>query len=415
LIYRPGLYELEREIHYINDMHIQRFELQVPGELRIRGLTPSFGSGLAFHRPLPDGGLEFFALSDRGPNGDGPMAPHPSGGLAESKIFPAPEFVPTVATVRIDAAGAYVTHAMPLRFSARDFASGLPRPPGLPGHSGEVPLNEVLRPGHYHQHGIDPEGIAYDAQRQCLWIADDYGPFLMRVDMASGMITHIYGPGAGLPAAFSRRAPNRGVEGLTLDPATGMLYVAMQSPLLDANGAPDGHCLDYACFNPDSESTLAVHAYPLDAQQYKRGRTREAKLGDFAALGNGRFVVIEQGKGADGKVFHYLVLSATDGSKQQLLDLDACGWTAEKAEGLCLVDPHTLAISSDNDFGLRTALFGAHGEELKGFDVTDCEVDAAGRFVGAAADRIAVARIVPAAQADRHVEIWLLRFDQPLT
>lgn len=401
-------------------MRIQRFPLEVPKHLDTRSFTPSFGSGLALHRILPDGAIEFFAVSDRGPNGDGPMAPHPSGGLAESKIFPAPEFVPSVATVRVDAAGARVTAAMPLRVSATEFASGLPRPPGAPGHSGEVPLTESLRMDpeagvQYHLHGIDPEGIAFDARRQCLWIADDYGPFLMRVELATGLVTRTYGPGNGLPPAFARRAPNRGVEGLTLDPATGLLYVAMQSPLLADDGHPDGPCLHYACFDPDAGKTVAVYAYPLDPRQYKKGRTREAKLGDFAALGDGRFAVIEQGKGADGEMFHHLVIASVDGTRQQLLDLGACGWHAEKAEGLCLVDAHTLAICSDNDFGLRTALFDADGRPIPDLDIGDCEVDAGGRFVGDCAGKAASARIVPAAAADARVELWLLTFDAALT
>lgn len=400
-------------------MHIQKFTLEVPLELKVAGITPSFGSGLAFHRLAPDGAIEFFALSDRGPNTDGPMAPHPSGRLAESKIFPVPAFVPMVAQVRVSGAQAMVTGVTRLRMPGGDFASGLPRPPGSAGHSGEVPLSVALwmDPGagvQYHPHGLDPEGIAFDPARQCLWIADDYGPFLLRVDAATGIIEKAYGPGTGLPQAFSRRAPNRGVEGLTLDPGSGLLYVAMQSPLVSEDGNPDGSCIDYACFDPGSESTVAVHTYPLDPRQYKRARTREAKLGDFAALGDGRFVVIEQGKGADGKMFHHLVLADTAGSKQQLLDLDACGWRAEKAEGLCLVDPRTLAVCSDNDFGLRTALFDSEGNELDE-DVTECEVDTEGRFVGGSAGRVSCARVVPAAHADRHVELWLLTFDAPLT
>lgn len=361
---------------------------------------------------LTDGALEFFALTDRGPNGDGPMAPHPAGGMAESKIFPAPEFIPSIACVQVDATGARVTGTVQLRASPTEFASGLPRPPGTPGHSGEVPLDESLRALPYQAGGIDPEGIAFDARRGCLWIADDYGPFLMRVEPATGVITHTYGPGSGLPQSFSRRAPNRGVEGLTLDPSTGLLYVAMQSPLLDEDGGPDGPCLHYACFDPDAGATTAVHAYPLDPQQYRNGRTREAKLGDLASLGDGRFAVIEQGKGADGRMFHHLALASVDGTKQQLLDLDACGWQAAKAEGLCLVDAHTLAICSDNDFGLRTALFDTAGRELEDIDITGCEVDALGRFVGG---KDASARIVPAATADLQVELWLLTFDAALT
>ena len=46
------------------------------------GFLPAYGSGLAFKGTAADGALEFYAITDRGPNGDGPTAPVPGGGGA---------------------------------------------------------------------------------------------------------------------------------------------------------------------------------------------------------------------------------------------------------------------------------------------------------------------------------------------
>jgi hypothetical protein len=129
-----------------------------------------------------------------------------------------------------------------------------------------------------------------------------------------------------------------------------------------------------------------LYAYPLDSTMYASGKTGGAKLGDLVALGGGKFIVIEQGAGVDGKVFNRLMLvqiptDATDLAamgtdlekssmtgaavngvnyanvvtlkKTVLFDLNGAGWLAEKAEGLALVDDYTLALVNDDDFGLK--------------------------------------------------------------
>jgi hypothetical protein len=46
----------------------------------------------------------------------------------------------------------------------------------------------------------------------------------------------------------------------------------------------------------------------LNGADYADGRTGNAKLGDMVALGNGKFIVIEQGAAPGGKVFNKLML-----------------------------------------------------------------------------------------------------------
>ena len=424
------------------------------------GFSPSYGSGLAFKGVGSDGDLEFFCLTDRGPNGDGPRLPSLDGaGMMDSKLFPAPGFTPAIGLLRVGAHGAALASSLPIRISPTLMASGLPLP-----HAAEIPLHDALRfdaggKAVFHAGGIDSEAIAYDRRRGVLWVADEYGPFLMKIDPDSGAMLERYAPGSGLPPILARRRANRGMEGMTLDPATDTLHAFLQSPLSDG-AAPYAVTekvekieryaafLRWVEFDPASASTLRMMAYPLAGAQFADGRTGNAKLGDVVALGGGKFIVIEQGEGKHGHVFNKLMLvdtaAATDigaaafnpatadlerssmgGSpvngadwsavtplkKTELLSLNGIGWVAEKAEGLALVDAHTLAITNDNDFGMATRVFDAVGNEVVDADVTGFEVDAGGNIVAgsAATNRVRVAR-----GAERELSLWLLSFAQPL-
>lgn len=430
------------------------------------GFPPSYGSGIAFKERDGDA-LRFFCLTDRGPNGDGPDVPAPgTGELTGSKLFPAPSFVPSIGELLLTSAGAQLVSSVPIRSADGTLASGLPIPPGRLGNSAEIPLGDALRfdPSSkvvFHAGGIDSEAIAFDPGSGALWITDEYGPFLLRIDPASGVVRQRFGPGHGLPAILARRRANRGMEGMTRDPATGLLHAFLQSPLSDgtsfdaATGRDEkveqrARFLRWVAFDPEQGGTARMWAYPLDPAAFAHGRTGHAKLGDVAALGNGNFIVIEQGEGADGKMFNHLLLvqtaqasdllatafnpdtadlerssmaaapvngadwsAVTPLRKTLLLNLNRIGWVAEKAEGLALVDGHTLAMTNDNDFGMKTRMYDAGGAELAQADVTGVQVDEAGRIVAgsAASDVIRVARVV---EKERALTLWLLRFTQPL-
>ena len=124
---------------------------------------------------------------------------------------------------------------------------------------------------------------------------------------------------------LSQRRPNRGMEGLALDTASGRLHGFLQSPIDPKDGAgksikakpPGGsntdvrHIAKFARwleFDPATE-TSKMYAYPIDGSQYDKDRTGNAKLGDTVSLGGGRFIVIEQGaRKSDAKVVNKLML-----------------------------------------------------------------------------------------------------------
>ena len=425
------------------------------------GFVPAVGSGLAFRGKAADGALEFWALTDRGPNGDGPTAPREptSNETGAGKIFPAPSFAPSIGLLTVGRGAAGLKTLKPLTLADGTRISGRPIASGI-GANGEVPLTEELRVDPvkpYDANGLDAESLAFDAKHGIFWIADEYGPFIVKVDAASEKILKKYQPGeqkGDLPAILAKRRANRGIEGLALDPATGRLHGFLQSPLDDGKAVyrvtgQSESVRNFARFarwiefDPASE-TSRLYAFPVDGAQYKDGRTGHCKLGDVATVGRGKFVVIEQGAGPDGKVFNWLVLveipsdateittvgsdlekSSLTGSpvggadwsmivplkKTKLFDLNAAGWRVEKAEGLAVVGERTLAVVNDNDFGLRTRLFDAQGQTLDG-NIEDCAVDGTGAFLAACAGERA--RIVPAVEAERQTTFWLLEFPKKL-
>jgi Esterase-like activity of phytase len=464
------------------------------------GFLPAYGSGLALKGKLADGTLEFYAITDRGPNGDGPKVPNTGSSLCfvradatcDAKLFPAPAFAPSIGVISVGANGAVLKSSMTIKVNAATPINGLPYAAGQLGSSGELPLTDALKfepttAANFSTIGLDTESVVVDAARNALWISDEYGPFIVKVDPANGVILKKYGPAipAGstvtaangittvLPAVLAKRRANRGMEGLALEISSGRLHGFLQSPLTDltAAGAPatatyvapqGSGCIDagtgkrverYARFarwlefNPDTE-TSKMYAYPISCADYLDNRTGNAKLGDMVSLGSGKFIVIEQGAGPTGKVFNRLMLveigSATDISqaafnpttsdlekssmgavavsgadyatvvpmkKTLLLDLNAAGWLAEKAEGLALVDATTLALTNDDDFGLRMRVDDAAGAEIAGADITAC-ISTAG--VLSACGTGVAARVTRGSDVERPNRLWLIKFGRNL-
>lgn len=451
------------------------------------GFFPAVGSGLAYKGKAANGNLEFYAITDRGPNGDSPNAPLPSDTSKSSitKMFPAPSFTPSIGLISIGKDGAVVKSLLPIKVDGSTKINGLPLPAGSTGSSGEVPLTDALRfdasKANFDVKGLDTESLVYDASNKVFWTSDEYGPFIAKIDATSGVILKKYQPGTGkadLPDVLKNRRANRGMEGLAQTSA-GKLHGFLQSPIepfdastgksvttidtndlnLDGKKTDKVKLKDYAQFarwlefDPISESSK-LYAYPLTyplsakGETWDRNRTGSAKLGDLASLGNNRFLVIEQGADSAGKVRNFLMLveipgnvtditgdgielekNSIDGTtttshpwaslvtlkKTVLLDLNAIGWLAEKAEGLTLVDDRTIGLINDNDFGLRTILVDANGKFVDG-DITACTVDVNGAIVndGNCASGAIGGRVTRGSDSERPTRLWLIRFPKTL-
>jgi hypothetical protein len=368
-----------------------------------KGLDLAVGSGLAFDRVEPNGDLLFLGITDRGPNVDSPSVRNGDKLLA-SKVFANPDFVPSFATIRLSASGVALEAPTTLKTATGTPVSGLPLPFDKVGSSGETALALDLSTLNPNLEGLDTESIAFDAKdRKFAWISDEYGPFVMKVELATGRIVQKLAPGSGLPEILAKRIPNRGAEGLTVTP-DGKIWFVIQSIL---NTAPGGSSSSKAPFvrlvqyDPATGKT-AQFAYPLDTG-YKK--TADAKIGDLCAIDNTRFLLIEQGARADKQMYNLVykidLSTATDlstvktqaglepeavqnlaelealgvkpATKSLVLDLRAYGWSVEKAEGLAIIDPRTFAVVSDNDFGLKSEILDPAGGKtaLADYEVRD--------------------------------------------
>lgn len=452
-----------------------------------KGFFPAVGSGLTFKGTAANGDLEFYAITDRGPNGDSPLAPVPGNTSVTSisKMFPAPSFTPSIGLISIGKKGAVLKSLLPIKSDATNKISGRPLPAGTTGSSGEIPLTDELKfdaaKANFDSHGLDPESLVYDAANKVFWTSDEYGPFIVKIDAATGVILARFQPGSAasdLPEVLKYRRANRGMEGLAMS-SSGVLHGFLQSPIEPFDGSgksvetTDASDLDqdskttdkvklkdfaqfarWLEFNPTT-GTSKLYAYPLNyplsanGEKWDRNRTGSAKLGDLLALPNGKFLVIEQGADSTGQVRNFVMLveipsnvtdiasdgielekNSIDGStvtphpwstvvklkKTVLLDLNALGWSAEKAEGLALVNGNTIALINDNDFGLRTILLDSTGQTVAG-DITECTVDVNGGIVndGKCATGAVSGRVTRGSDSERPTRLWLFRLPQALS
>lgn len=412
-----------------------------------KGFPLSVGSGLAFAEKDAHGTLTFWGLTDRGPNGDAPAYQATPGKTSASKVFPAPAFHPSLVKIQVRKDGAKVTEVKPLQ-GPKGPISGLPLPVGLVGSTAETALSEELRaliPGTDPQ-GLDPEGVAVDPENPgVLWLCDEYGPFILKVEAKSGKILQTFAPGSGLPAVVAYRQPNRGMEGIAA--CGGKVYSIVQS-ILDLEQAPVPYATAKARFlrlvelDPRT-GTTRTFAYPHEVDSY--AKSKDAKIGDMVAIGQDRFLVLEQGadkgKAMQNRIYLVDISGATDistlkvdGRELEVLSKDAevaaagvkpakktlvfdlrmagSGWVAEKAEGLAVLpDGQTLAVANDNDFGLAVEMAG---KDLPSDDPTKYVVlpDGSLTFNGKPVSATyAVGEVDPAERLSR---LWLIKLPKPL-
>jgi len=363
------------------------------------GLPVGIGSGLLFTGKQGDA-FTFATVTDRGPNADSPDV-----GKREAKIFVTPEFAPLLMNIRVQNGKAEATDARPLHDDKGNI-NGLPLQDGVIGSTNEIALNDTLKVLHGDNRGLDTEGITPDGKGG-YWLCDEYGPFLINVD-ARGKILTINGPQAaegeksiagGLPNVLKWRQPNRGFEGLTRMP-DGRIIAAVQSTL-DINGKSkkQARFTRLVSFDPATGKT-AMYGYPIDSAAY--GKNSDAKIGDIVALDNQHILLIEQGSDKDDAMRNLIYkvdlspateLAAFDkpgeypefddekalaqrgiklAAKTLVVDLRQLGWQQDKAEGLALIDNKTLAVTNDNDFGVRTVMQNpVEGKKRKDYRVTE--------------------------------------------
>jgi alkyl hydroperoxide reductase subunit AhpC len=223
-----------------------------------------------------------------------------------------------------------------------------------------------------------------------------------------------------------------------VDP-TGKIIAAVQSTLdIDGKTAKSATFIRLLELDPQTGNTRML-AYPLEAGFYKKNK--DAKIGDLVAVDEQTLLVIEQGKDKDkqmhNRIYRLDLTQGTDLSgqliankaleyadadalqaagvvpvgKQLLVDLQSLGWSAEKAEGLTLVDSKTLAVTSDNDFGLGVKVKEKVGDAK---DPTDYSTDGSGKLLLEGKPVASSLSFKPLTGEGASSALWLISLDQPL-
>lgn len=269
--------------------------------------TVGIGSG-ACRRPGDPAGV-VYAVTDRGPNIDaddyfedhGRAKPEDDG-----KVFPMPDYTPTIYRLKLREDGVEALARLPIRLPDGRPATGI----CMPGTEGAW----SAAGGRYEP---DPDGLDVEAiavlRDGSMWISEEYAPSLLRLD-ARGVIIERWAPRGvaprlvdskiptveRLPAIVARRHPNRGIEGMAIDPKARYLYFVMQSPLDNPDEDAHDRSRNVRIFRVDlrTRSVDAEYLYRIDPVASFRDddedKQSKVKVSELSIDPQGRLVVLER-------------------------------------------------------------------------------------------------------------------------
>ncbi|WP_374654681.1 esterase-like activity of phytase family protein [Dongia sp.] len=370
-----------------------------PTELK---LSRGVGSAL-FHMP-GDPDNVFYSVTDRGPNIDCAEAQELIGadfnamcaGDEKAKIFPQPDFVPSIQRLELGSDGKFaLKELIEISDASGKPITGLPNP--LKGAKTEHAFDKDGKPVEFDPNGLDTEGLVRMSDGS-FWLSDEYAPSLVHVAADGKIIERLvpqglegdysgasYKVSGTLPAIFAKRQLNRGMEGVALSPDEKFLYGLMQNPLAnpDADAYKKANAtrilkIDAATGQPAAEFVYQLDAHTTFKADKKAEKQSDVRLSEITAVGQDKLVILERiSKTAK---LHLVDLSTgtdilgtgwddpkTSPSLEQA-DLAASGvkpltktlWfdssdhegLPSKIEGVAIVAPDMLVIINDDDFGI---------------------------------------------------------------
>ena len=370
-------------------------------------LTVGIGSAL-FHMP-GDPADEFYALTDRGPNIDcadsdkiaGMPLDQACGGDEKAKLFPRPDFVPSIVKVKLNGDDTFVTTAwIPLKDAAGKTITGLSNP--LKAAKTEAAYDKDGQRLPFDPNGLDTEGLVR-LKDGTFWIGEEYGPSLVHVAADGKIIERLVPQGlegdlagatytvtGSLPAILMRRQLNRGIEGIAVAPDESALYTIVQNPLAnsDADAYKRASATRILKLDLASRRVVAEYVYTLDDpttfKNDKSDRQSDVRISELAAFGVDQLIVLE--RIAKTTKLQAIDLSAatnilgtdwdkaetapsleqtaagdlagkgvTPVSKKLWLDSSTYPELPAKVEGVAIVDGKELVLINDDDFGIDGA------------------------------------------------------------
>lgn len=324
----------------------------------------------------------FWIVTDRGPNGkvkiDG----------EKRRTFPVPDYAPAILKVKIDDGTLTLVEALPLVGRSGKPIGGLPNSVDHDGKAFDFTGKHEIA---VNPNGVDTEGLAC-APDGGFWVAEEYGPSLLKIDATGKVVRRLVPRGTNLtdadydvvdslPAIYSTRQDNRGFEGLALSPDGTWLFAAMQSALANPTekaGKQSRH-VRILCIDTRPEKPVAEYVYQFDvASEFDSGaKPDDMKIGALAAIDAHRLLVLER-VDRTAKLYVSDISNATNVlnspchddrkeraietidlaaygirplAKSAVADLSGVPNIPHKLEGMAILDPQTIAIVNDNDFG----------------------------------------------------------------
>ncbi len=265
----------------IHTYRLRATVLGTPHGITISG--DGFGSAIA---PVPGRRDEYYGLSDRGPNVDGPVS--------NAKVFPVVDYHPAIGRFRLRNGRAEMLESITLRDASGAPLSGLVPPLGA-GNTGETAFDGFARPIAARTDGVDPEGLVALADGT-FWVSEEYAPSLIHFAANGRLIERVtpFGPNAlghVLPAEFAYRIPNRGFESLavTLDGCT--LVVLTQSALANGISVSDAKSSAVLRLLTYAPATGETHQYIYLLED---PGVLSTMTSDMTAVTDRKFLVVEQ-------------------------------------------------------------------------------------------------------------------------
>ncbi len=325
----------------------------------------------------------FYAIADRGPNGQVTV------GKDRRRTFPIPEYNPVIYKLTLQNDQVQIISATPIRTRNGKPVTGLSNT-----DNDEVPYTyDGQTRLELNPNGLDIEGLAR-ASDGTFWVCDEYSPSVAHITADGTVVRRLVPEGITLaadtdvrpvlPAIYAKRRLNRGFEGVTISQDGTRLFITLQSPLDFPTKEIGRASRMMRLLVVDTQKLMPVAEYVYVAEPISRfGETEqgEMKLSDVAFVNPTTLLVDER----TDKVAHiYQVdlsgatnilgtrwsdpkntsnslealtpeqLSAngiTPVKKSLVADLSKVPGMPEKIEGLTVVNPTTIAIGNDNDFG----------------------------------------------------------------
>jgi hypothetical protein len=382
-------------------------QIQLPAG--VMSLTQSLTSGLCRSPRDPEG--VFWGVGDRGPNIKPKDAVQrygldqlrPLAAIDGAKIMPLPEAGPAMGRFRLIGDEIVLEEIVPLRDATGRRITGLPTP-ASPHAEFEPVFTLAGKPLAPDPDGADSEGIVAMPDGT-FWIAEEYGPSLLRVDRSgtvlerwvpAGSEGHSAGTGypvePALPALASARKLNRGFEAIAVPDDGASVIVAFQSPLAHPDRQAHEHGSHLRIWRLDAAdgALVAEYAYPLDdPDSFRRdaaaGKVRrdDVKVSELVMLGDDTLLVLERITHST-KIYRVTLAPecairrsyshpATRPTLEQMsredlveagvplldktliLSTDDCPEICGDLEGMILLSPRALLLANDSDFGIEGA------------------------------------------------------------